>query len=553
MTKQLATVVLAAGLLSGGALASEVSFAVDKNGLKWTGNCEATFFAPDDDDELRTSIDLELPVDIADGTYDVVVSCPSTEGTLKQTFRTQVRGATTVKANMVPAFLVTTVVRAGTEVPGKITVEDRWGRTVAKGKDKEPLPVPVGNLVVKAKVSKKHAGGRKPVRGEVTIATRAMKKVTPTIDVSDGRLFVDLMANGRRVGGVAGLVRKKDGKQVIEVEAGSEQTVPPGDYNLVTQLYESHDLASVTTPNVSVRPGKLRRVKISHRVGFVTPQVVLDGKLLTAGEKKLEIELFKQGEEKSFNAIAPGETATLGPGTFLIKAKHKGKRLDDRTRMAAETTVKVSAGRQLKPRIDISPAHLNVNTQIGREAKSLVVKMWREGAQTHVAKRRSRDDGVASFSVRPGRYKVTAELEAPQGTLTAETSVNLRAGKTVTQEMSIDVGTASVQVFDKGVAVPAEVMFFREGAAEAALKVKAGQDAYLPPGNYAITVKRLGKERSFAPIRIAPGRTAERKLELTIEKAQEKKEGKAEGKKAADKKTPMKKKPAGKKPPTKKK
>lgn len=499
-------------------LAAEVTFDIERDGLKFTRNCEATFFEQNDTDEVRTTIDLDLPVEVDNGTYDVVVSCPSTEGTLRQSFRVAVKGPTTVKGKMVPAFLVATVVRGGSEVPAKIAVEDERGRVVAEGAQKEPLPVPVGNLVVKAKVAKKHAG-RKAVTGEMPVRTQALKKVTPTLDVSDGRLWVDLYAGGKKVQGVAALVRRKDGRQIVEVESGQEHEVPPGDYNIVTQLYQSHDLAAVTTEKVSIYPGKLRKLKVAHQVGFVTPQVMLDGKVLGPEEKKLDIELFKPGEEKSFNAIAPGETATLAPGEFIVKARHKGKRLDDRTRMAAETKVRVRANRTERPRIDISPAHVTLNTQIGREAKSLLVKLYRDGAETHVAKRRSRDDGVVEFAVTPGAYKVVAELDAPQGTLTSDVELNLKPGKTVTKELSLDVGIASVQVFDKGVAVPADVMFFRTGAAEAALTVRAGQDAYLPPGTYAIKVSRGGKERAFAPVQIAAGRTAERQLELTIQKA----------------------------------
>jgi hypothetical protein len=76
-----------------------------------------------------------------------------------------------------------------------------------------------------------------------------------------------------------------------------------------------------------------------------------------------------------------------------------------------------------------------------------------------------------------------------------------------------------VQVFAKGVSVPAEVRFFelkKDGtkAAEPTLALPAGQEAILPPGAYALVVKRKGKETTLDPIKVAAGGNVERTVEV---------------------------------------
>jgi hypothetical protein len=70
-------------------------------------------------------------------------------------------------------------------------------------------------------------------------------------------------------------------------------------------------------------------------------------------------------------------------------------------------------------------------------------------------------------------------------------------------------------VFEKGVSVPAEVLFFQNAAGAPLATTQAGREVFLPPGEYALAARRKGKLFTFASIKIATGRAAERQLELT--------------------------------------
>jgi hypothetical protein len=77
-----------------------------------------------------------------------------------------------------------------------------------------------------------------------------------------------------------------------------------------------------------------------------------------------------------------------------------------------------------------------------------------------------------------------------------------------------------VQVFEAGVAVPAEVRFFaslKNGKPDGdpVLSVPAGAEALLPPGIYALVVVRKADTRVFSDVKIAASRTYERTVDLS--------------------------------------
>ena len=55
-----------------------------------------------------------------------------------------------------------------------------------------------------------------------------------------------------------------------------------------------------------------------------------------------------------------------------------------------------------------------------------------------------------------------------------------------------------------------------DGAADAALKIKAGKEAFLAPGSYTLIVHRGDKEQTFSAIKIAAGRMTERQVEFDL-------------------------------------
>ncbi len=492
-----------------------VSIAVDKDGLKWDGPCSASFFRAGEtgaEGVVLEHPDTAEPAELAPGRYDVVVSCPSSEGALATTLSVDARrGNVSPRVRLRPAFLLVQVLRDGKEVAAEIVVADKSGHEVQRGRDKVVLPVPAGKLSVLARLDKKVSG--RPILGALTVTTREGKKLVEEVDTSDGTLVLALTNNGKPAEGVGALRLPKSGERLVEVQADQDAPVPPGTYDLVTQLSTSHDFSEVVKRNVTIRPGKVVKVRVAHKTGEVTPLVTLEGRPL-ADDEDVEVELFLGAAPKPFNTLQKGEVATLAPGKYRLKARLLGKKLDDGSAYEGEADARVSARRNAKVQIDLAAAELDVVTKIGGQAKKLEVAVFRPSGEAALSTKSTDDEGQVRFSLAPGRYRVTATLNAPQGLVVTEASVFLKYGRPTRKVLDLDIGSALVQVFERGVAVPAEVLFFQEGASAPLLSVAAGQQAYLPPGSYALAVRRGGATRSFAPIRVAAGRTAERQVEL---------------------------------------
>lgn len=490
-------------------------FAIDKDGLKWTGPCRASLFVAGQTGPEGLALehaDVSEPASLPAGRYDAVIACPSTEGDLSSTVAVDLsRRDAEARVKLRPAFLVVRVVRDGEEVPADIVISDAKGHEVQRGKDKVVLPVPPGKLTVLARLDKR-VGGR-PILGSLSVVTREGKKSSETVDTSDGTLVLSLTNNGRPAEGIGHLRMPHSRERLVEIESDQDVLVPPGTYELATQLSSSHDFSEAVKRNVTIRPGRVVKVRVDHRTGQLEPLLTRSGRPL-GDDEDATVELFLGAAPTAFNTLAKGEVATLAPGRYRVKARLKGQQLDDGSPYEAEANATVSARGKARVKLDFGAADLEVVTQLGGEPSALDVAVFRSNADAPVVSRKADAKGAARFTLPEGSYRVTATLNAPQGLVLTETRVFLKEGPPTRKVLDLDVGRALVQVFQGGVAVSAEVLFFQEGAAAPLLSVAAGQEAYLPPGTYALAVRRGGATRSFAPIRVAAGRVAERQVEL---------------------------------------
>jgi hypothetical protein len=497
---------------------TDVSLIVEREGLKYTDACTAELFRVDGESDrnavVQTLDDLTRPFSVDNGAYHLLVSCPSTEGTLKKSLDIAAKGKPlSIPVAMAPAFLVANVMREESEVPADVTVFDERNRIVASGRHKIVIPVPAGKLMVRARVDKSVSGKKRVVLGESAAVTTVGKKATVTIDTSDGRLMLSLTTNGKPANGVGVLRIPGTLDRVGEAVAGEETPAPPGTYDIATQLYDSHDFHEIVTRKVTIASKKVTPLKINHPTGELEVSIVKD-KQPFASASKIEIDLYIGAAPRPFNTIALGEVARLAPGEFRARARVIGQTWDDGSPVEGETLVKVKPNARAKAVIDLTPARLDVTTSLGKVARALELQVFLPGAPTPLTKRTPDDQGKATLTLPGGTYVVRAILVAPQGDLIVERNVTLKPGKPSVLELDLDVGTALIQVFERSVAVAAEVLFTREGDAEPSLSVAAGRPAYLLPGTYVVSTRRKGAVRAFAPIKVAAGRTVERQLDL---------------------------------------
>lgn len=519
-----------AALATPAAAGSDVTFAVKRGGdVLWKGEpCSADIWQ---DDVLVTSVpDVATAVSLEPGRYEAVVACTSDEGVVKRTVPVTVKGAPQkVPVVLEPGFLLVTVLRFDTPVSAAITIVDERGREVASSKEKAVIPLAPGRVRVLAEVKEgaKDAGGR-PVLGNAEATIRPRQKSEVKVDTTDGELTVTLTDNGRKAGGVVALRAPGRRTRLVELRAGEKGAVPPGTYDLVTQLDDTHDFGEVVTRGVVIAPGKASHRAVAHRTGLVKPLVLVDGRR-PGPEAKIDVELYAPGAPTPFNTVALGDAIKLSPGAVELAARRTDRVRDDGTSPIARQQVQVAAGATRGLTLDLASASLDVTALLGGAPRGLDVEVLVPGGGAPVAKKTAGPDGKTSFSLAPGRYTVKGILRAPQGDVVTEQNVTVALGARRALKLNLVVGTAVVQVFEDGVAVPAVVRFFdvvrvqkgRNGEMSApqgdpVLAVPAGQEAILPPGTYALFVKRKGDERGYSDIKVAAGRTVERTVEVKL-------------------------------------
>ncbi|HEY4222900.1 MAG TPA: hypothetical protein VGO62_16195, partial [Myxococcota bacterium] len=324
MAKQAAAIwrVTAAFLLAlaGAAHAGSVTLDVKKSGdSKWTGSCTADIFVVGQVDPVKSGVDVTAPIgDLDPASYDAVVACPTDDGVVKKTAPFSIgAGGSDVKASVAldPGFLLVNVVRFDTPIAAVITVFDERGREVASSKDKAVIPLAPGKVRVLAKVDDKKNDRVVFGNGAATIV--AGQKATATVDTTDGELLVTLTDNGRKAGGVAALKQPGTKTRLVELHAGEKGAAPPGSYDLVTQLDDTHDFSEVVTHNVVVLPGKLTQRSVAHSTASIKVAVLVDGRAPPA-DAKIDVELSAPGASAPFNTASSGDTLKVAGGTFEI-------------------------------------------------------------------------------------------------------------------------------------------------------------------------------------------------------------------------------------------
>jgi hypothetical protein len=492
---------------------------VTQGDVRWKGPCKASFFpaggAAPAESAAAVVDDAKQRVSLLPGKYEAFLECPSTEGVVRKTVPLAVARQDVEQRVVVnPGFLLARVTRGGKDVGARLTVVDEHGREVARGRDRAVLLLAPGKLRVTAVVDDAEVTSRGML--DVVIAPGA--KQSKVIDTTDGTLTVALTENGKPTDGIAALRVAGTLERVVDLEPGRPRSVPPGRYDVVTQLKDGSDFHEVVQRDVVVAAGKPSRVVVAHATGMLRARL-LDGKSALPASAPVDLQLYTPGADAPFNTIAASDKAKLAPGLYRVVARRTDVVLDDGSAPTGEATIEVRAKADVVVVIDTGAALLDVRTAWGGAPRPLDVTVSLEGAAAPLAKKHADESAHARFALPAGRYDVRAVFDAPQGPLRVERSVVLKRGAPTVLELSFTVGTAVVQAFAEGVAVPAEVRFFADDKDEPVLSIAAGNEAFLPPGKYGLRVRRKGQERDCGELRIAAGRVVERQIDLGVDAA----------------------------------
>lgn len=501
---------------------------INKNGdLRWKNQpCTATVYLKDGTtNEFGDAAEFA----VAKGPVDAVIACAAAEGTLKKSLKLNATKDQTIKFPIDPGFLTATIEREGRVSVGEIVVYDDSDHEILRGRDRTVLALPAGNVRVVAIVDKATAGTSRDIRGEQRAKINANQKTELKLDASDGELLVTVTENGRPAKALVALRAPGSNNRTVELTPGTAVSVPAGTWDVVSQLEDAHDFREQLTKGVVITPHKRTTKAIAHSTGKLVAVVDLPKKAADAAGTPAEsppaeqgggyvVDLLLPGASAAFNQIDPNSEARLTPGKYVVRCT-KDVTLDDGTKPVATVTANVSAGGTTRVVVNPAVAHVDVEVRVGGEAKPLPVDLTLPGASAALVSRTADAKGMASFDVAPQQVTLSTTLTTPHGPLVQKKQLALKAGQNRVR-LDIDVGTVVVQVIDAGTAVAGDVGFYtrlKKGQpdGEPTLVVKAGEEAYLPPGIYTLAVKRKGEQKLFGEVKVAAGRLVERSLDWT--------------------------------------
>ena len=266
-------------------------FAIERDGLNFTCPCGALLYRIDDkkfgaDTVVQNVVDIQgANLDLDAGRYHALVRCPSTEGVLSQVYEVDLRKKDQdVVGRMVPGFVQVGLVRNASEVSGEVRIRDGHGSVVAEGATRAPLPVPPGTLTVEATGVAKYGRKSLSLTTEATAKVKPQQKTKVDLDISDGDVVITVRENGKRADALASLMMPGTEDRAFELDLEGPTKVPPGTYDVVTQLETSHDFRKDRKRKVEVKSKRTTKLVIDHATGSIAPKAVLDGKPLAIGE-----------------------------------------------------------------------------------------------------------------------------------------------------------------------------------------------------------------------------------------------------------------------------
>ncbi len=310
-----------------------------------------------------------------------------------------------------------------------------------------------------------------------------------TVDLSDGRLQVDIRHNKRPAGARIRVLAADGETELARLDAGEAAALPPGEVLVLATLLDAADYAEART-EVSVPAGKL----VKTRLDFTTGQLELSA---TGDDGPLDAiaHLARPGAADDFNFFPVPASVALSPGTYEVK-------LAPRTEGAfpeQRRTVEVSAGRKSRLALVVARASLRVRL-VGDIGDAPVVRVRAAGGGAELGD----PDVSGRYRAWPGRYEVLVTLA--DGTELLDGPFELGLGEKLERTIEVKRGALVADAFRGTASADAEVFVYRPGAKAPVAKGRAHARLELSPGVYDVKVVSGPEWRWFEGVKLRAGK-----------------------------------------------
>jgi hypothetical protein len=486
----------------------EIHVVVD--GKDRTAGCRAFAYAADRPRELALDGSLAEPLRLAAGRYQVRVECRDDEGSVASVLDSvQVRSSATTRQRLVlqRGTVVVQTQRDGGRLTAEVQIlEPRHGVVVASGLSGNELRVPAGRYHVRVR-HEPDAGLPCQVQRELSVSAGRTARLS--LDLSDGTLVVNAVRNGKPAAGLVSLFAPGRSERLLEFGTGHEALVPPGLYDVVVALESSYDFEGRRLRKVEVRPGQARRERVAFTMGTLHVETRLYGE--NVGSR---VYLYLPGATDYFNFTASNQDADLSPGRYRVRAVLDDTVPYDAARpreLGMERSVTVRAGGSERLRLDFTPGVLRVDALKNGKPEVAALTVW-------TAEPRVKLTGGAAgepMAIAAGRYDIDVLYPNGRGGDLAQLrGVVVEGGREARRQVNIERGTLTLDTYDRGSRVDAEVRYYKKSSKEPTAVARGGEAVELEPEVYEIEIVHGQKSRWVPPMRVTAGGWEVRRVEF---------------------------------------
>ncbi|MBN2360637.1 MAG: hypothetical protein JXR83_14370 [Deltaproteobacteria bacterium] len=479
------------------------------NGRDSTDECRLYAYAEGRPQELALDAPMVDGLRLAAGAYRVRIECRTEDGPLVTWLhRVAVASNRTTARSLqlrTGAIIVQTE-RDGGTVYAEVAVEGGRGAVVASGQSGNRLVVAAGSYQVRVKLSPE---GTIPCQIERTIRVAAGRTARLNLDLSDGTVRFAITRNGKPASGLVVLHPANASERLIEFATGHEALVPPGRYDATVTLESSYDFEGKRVKGLEVRPGMLAKKTVAFVTGKLQAEARIQGQPVAA-----KVYLYLPGALDYFNFFTSGQSIDLSPGRYRLRAI-----LDDSVPYTAarpvglgvERSVAIRVGKSEVVGFDFTPGALIVHALKNRKPAQAALTIWTHKPRVRLTAGAANE----TLAIAAGVYDVDVLFPNGRGgDLVQIKGVALTAGSTVRRSVNIERGSITIDSYDRGSRIDAEIRFYKKSSKAPFAVVRGGDAAELPPGVYEIEMVYGDRSRWVSPMRVAAGSWEVRKVEF---------------------------------------
>lgn len=481
----------------------QISLRAKIDGKDHTQDCRVAAYPLQHPEDLALDGEMREALSLAPGLYQLRVSCRLGDDELVSVIdRWQVRSGQSreKKLSLHSARLVVNTRREGARINAEIQVLDKnTGICLAKGRNGNLLHAAAGPVRLRIRyTSDKRAKKQSVVERELRLAAGRTTRLEE--DLSDSILTVGVQRNGKRSSGLVTLFAPGSTESLMEFSSWTDQLVPSGTYDIEVSLDSAYDFSKKRLRKVRLAPRAHKKINRNFKVGRLQVDSQIQGVSVPS-----RVYLYRPGAPEYFNFADSQQAIDLAPRKYEIRVVLDDSVAYDAIRpqvLGQRRRFVIAPGQTKSLRIDFSPGYMLIQAHKNKQATPAATTLWLHHPRVKLGGAAAGD----TFAVAAGRYDV--EVLFPNGRggeIVPLLGVTIKPGQTTTRQVNIQRGNLTIDTYDNGVRVDAEVRFFKKNSQAALLVVRGGEAAELAPGLYEVQIAFGKKSRWVSAMRVKPG------------------------------------------------